>query len=308
MIRKIASIPPVAFLFLILTTLTAAQTPPANHSPSPKTKSPAATKFFEPLNQWKSAVLSGDRVTLQSLYSPSSMARLPQGDTNDPNEEPIFWSSLKAAGLTAIDPKILERQIPKPDQIVLITRVFLTIQSNNESKEYIMALTQLWQQEGANWKIQASQRSNPAPRPTIRLTEPTTTNPDLYPDPNEAQKDLDSALSAAAKDHKNVIVVFGGNWCYDCHVLDSTFKSPAIAPLLKANYHVVHINIGEYDQNLAIAAKYQTVLTHGVPALAVLDPKGNLLTSQKNGEFESAVKIGPSDITDFLKQWKPKTP
>ena len=183
-------------------------------------------------------------------------------------------------------------------------RVFLTVQSNGESKEYIMALTQLWQQEGGAWKIIASQRSNPAPRPTIRLTEPTTTNPDLYPDANEAQKDLDCALAAAAKDHKNVIVVFGGNWCYDCHVLDATFKTPAIAPLLKSNYHVVHINIGEYDQNLAIAAKYQTVLTHGVPALAVLDDKGKLLTSQKNGEFESAVKIGPSDITDFLNQWR----
>jgi thioredoxin 1 len=308
MIRKITFILPAAFLSLYLaTTLTPAQTP-ANHTPAAKTKSASTTKSFEPLNQWKSAVLNGDRVTLQSLYSPGGMARLPQGDTNDPNEEPIFWSSLKSAGLTAIDPKILERQIPKPGQLVLITRVFLTVQSNNESKEYIMSLTQLWQQEGSDWKIQATQRSNPAPRPTIRLTEPTTTNPDLYPDASEAQKDLAAALAAAAADHKNVIVVFGGNWCYDCHVLDATFKSPSIAPLLKANYHVVHINIGEYDQNLAIAAKYQTVLTHGVPALAVLDPKGNLLTSQKNGEFESAVKIGPSDITNFLKQWKPKSP
>jgi thioredoxin 1 len=307
MIRRIASITPVASLLLILATFTPAQTP-ANHTPTTKTKSASTTKSFEPLNQWKSAVLNGDRQTLQSLYSPGGMARLPQGDTNDPNEEPIFWSSLKSAGLTAIDPKILERQAPQPGQLVLITRVFITVQSNNETKEYIMALTQLWQQEGANWKIQASQRSNPAPRPTIRLTEPAITNPDLYPDANEAQKDLAIALSAASKDHKNVLVVFGGNWCYDCHVLDATFKSSAIAPLLKSSYHVVHINIGGYDQNLALAAKYQTVLTHGVPALAVLDPKGNLLTSQKNGEFESAVKIGPADITDFLKQWKPKTP
>jgi thioredoxin-related protein len=307
MIRRIASFTPFASLLLILATLTPAQTP-TNRTPATKTKSASTTKSFEPLNQWKSAVLNGDRPTLQSLYAPSGMARLPQGDTNDPNEEPIFWSSLRAAGLTAIDPKILERQIPKPGQLVLITRVFLTVQSNNESKEFIMSLTQLWQQEGTDWKIQATQRSNPAPRPTIRLTEPATTNPDLYPDPNEAQKDLAAAQSAAATDHKNVIVVFGGNWCYDCHVLDATFKSPAIAPILKANYHVVHINIGEYDQNLALAAKYQTVLTHGVPALAVLDPKGNLLTSQKNGEFESAVKIGPADITDFLKQWKPKSP
>ncbi len=302
MIRRIVLIPPAAFLFLIFAIITAAQTP-THHAPTAK-----SAKTFEPLNEWKSAVLNGDRVTLQSLYSPSAMARLPQGDTNDANEEPTFWSSLHNAGVTSVDPKVLERQTQQDGRLAIIMRVFLTVQSNGESKEYIMALTQLWQQEGGAWKIIASQRSNPAPRPTIRLTEPTTTNPDLYPDPNEAKKDLDSALAAAAKDHKNVIVVFGGNWCYDCHVLDATFKTPAIAPLLKSNYHVVHINIGEYDQNLALAAKYQTVLTHGVPALAVLDDKGKLLTSQKNGEFESAVKIGPSDITDFLKQWRPKSP
>jgi thioredoxin 1 len=308
MIRKIKFILPAALLSLFFaTTITPAQTP-TNHTPTPKTKSGSTAKSFEPLNQWKAAVLTGDRITLQSLYSPSAMARLPQGDTNDANEEPIFWSSLHTAGVTAIDPKILERQTPQAGRLAIIMRVFITVQSNGESKEYIMALTQLWEQEGSDWKIIASQRSNPAPRPTIRLTEPAITNPDLYPEPNEAQKDLDSALAAAAKDHKNVLVVFGGNWCYDCHVLDATFHTAAMAPLLKANYHVVHINIGEYDQNLAIAAKYQTVLTKGVPAVAVLNDKGNLLTSQKNGEFESAVKIGPSDITDFLKQWKPKTP
>jgi thioredoxin 1 len=302
MFQKISFIPVTAFLFLFLATFTPAQTP-AHHAPTAK-----SAKTFEPLNQWKSAVLNGDRVTLQSLYSPSAMARLPQGDTNDANEEPTFWSSLHNAGVTALDPKVLERQTQQGGRLAIIMRVFLTVQSNGESKEYIMVLTQLWEQQGSDWKIIASQRSNPAPRPTIRLTEPTITNPDLYPDANEAQKDLDSALAAAAKDHKNVLIVFGGNWCYDCHVLDATFKTAAIAPLLKSNYHVVHINIGEYDQNLAIAAKYQTVLTHGVPALAVLDDKGKLLTSQKNGEFESAVKIGPSDITDFLKQWKPKSP
>jgi thioredoxin 1 len=303
MFQKISSIPVTAILFLFLATaITAAQTP-THHAATAK-----SSKTFEPLNQWKAAVLSGDRVTLQSLCSPSAMARLPQGDTNDANEEPTFWSSLHSAGVTALDPKVLERQTTQPGRIAIIMRVFLTVQSNGESKEYIMVLTQLWEQEGNDWKIIASQRSNPAPRPTIRLTEPTTTNPDLYPEASEAQKDLDSALTAAAKDHKNVIIVFGGNWCYDCHVLDATFKTPAMASLLKANYHVVHINIGEYDQNLAIAAKYQTVLTHGVPALAVLDANGKLLTSQKNGEFESAVKIGPADITDFLKQWKPKSP
>ena len=102
-----------------------------------------------------------------------------------------------------------------------------------------------------------------------------------------------------------MILVFGANWCYDCHVLDATFHSKAIAPLVEANFHVVHINIGEQDKNLDLAAKYGVPLKKGVPALAVLDPNGTVVYSQKEGEFENSVRIGPADVTAFLKKWAP---
>ena len=100
----------------------------------------------------------------------------------------------------------------------------------------------------------------------------------------------------ATKDHKRVLLVFGGNWCYDCHVLDATFHSKEIAPLVNANYHVVHVNVGDYDKNLDLAKKYEIPLEKGVPSLAILDPDGKLVVSQKKGEFESTVRIGPEDV------------
>jgi hypothetical protein len=45
--------------------------------------------------------------------------------------------------------------------------------------------------------------------------------PDIYPAPTQATADIAAALSSAAASHKRVIVDFGGNWCTDCHVLDS---------------------------------------------------------------------------------------
>jgi ketosteroid isomerase-like protein len=304
MIRRFSHFLAIASLFLALPRNAPAQSP-ASHAPSAKTKSASASKAFEPLSQWKAAVLAGNLPTLQAFYSATTRTRLPQGDSTDPNEEAVFWTGMHAGGLTALDPKVLLREARQPGQIVLLMRVYLTIQEKGESHDYVMSLTQLWAQEGSDWKIAATQRSNPAPRPSIRLPEPAVPNPDLYPDPSEAQKDLDSALAAATHDHKHVIVVFGANWCYDCHVLDAAFHSAAIAPIVKANYHVVHVNIGNYDQNLDIAERLQTPLKKGVPVLAVLDSKGQVLTSQKNGEFESAYKIGPTDITDFLNHWKP---
>jgi len=299
MIRRIVLTAIAIFLFAL-------PGPRAQSSASTTKSKPAhASKPFEPLLQWKSAILEGNMLALQSLYSASTQNQVPQGNSTGPAEETAFWNAVHSAGLTALDPKVLERDTTPEGQIALLMRVYLTVQINGETKDVVIALTQLWSHDEGDWKIVATKRSNPGLRPEMKLPEPAVPNTDLYPDPNEAQKDLDAALTAAAKDHKNVIVVFGGNWCYDCHVLDATFHSASIAPLVTANYHVVHINIGDYDQNLAIAARLQTVLTKGVPALAVLDSKGNILTSQKNGEFESTVKLSPTDVTDFLKRWKP---
>ncbi|HET6142680.1 MAG TPA: hypothetical protein VFE02_04175, partial [Candidatus Acidoferrales bacterium] len=63
--------------------------------------------------------------------------------------------------------------------------------------------------------------------------------------------------------------------------------------------------VGNYDVNLDLAKKYEIPLNKGVPSLAILDPDGTLLVSQKNGEFESTVRIGPEDVLEFLKKWKP---
>jgi hypothetical protein len=101
-----------------------------------------------------------------------------------------------------------------------------------------------------------------------------------------------------------VILIFGGNWCYDCHVLDATFRSKTIAPLVAASYHVVHVNIGDYDKNLDIAQKYGVPLNKGVPSLAVLDADGTLVFSQKSGEFENTGRLGPDDVIQFLQKWK----
>ena len=237
--------------------------------------------------------------------SPEVFAQTPQGKTADPSEEPRFWSKFHSMGLTAIDPKVLERTSPEAGVTILTLRVYLTFGSGTKKTEMLVSAGQVWIQKGDDWLIMGTQRGDPVLRPILTLPEPVTPNTSLYPDPAEAPKDLAAVLSAAAKDHKNVIVVFGGNWCFDCHVLDAAFHSKEIAPIVTANFHVVHVNIGEYNVNTDIAKKYDVPLEKGVPAVAVLDSTGKLLTSQQHGEFESAVKIGPADITQFLEHWKP---
>jgi thiol:disulfide interchange protein len=128
---------------------------------------------------------------------------------------------------------------------------------------------------------------------------------DIYPDPAQAPADLAAALKTAAATHKRVLIDFGGNWCGDCQVLDIYFHNPANRPLLESNFVLVHINIGKMDENLAIAKKYKVPIKKGVPAIAVLSENGNLLYSQKSGQFEAMSKMESSEVTNFLVRWKP---
>ncbi len=115
-------------------------------------------------------------------------------------------------------------------------------------------------------------------------------------------------MKTAAASHKRVLVDFGGNWCGDCHVLDIYFHNAQNHPILDANFVLVHINIGRYDENTDIAKRYGIPLEKGVPALAVLNDQGKLLFSQKDGQFEKMRSLESSAITQFLVQWKPVKP
>jgi thioredoxin 1 len=138
----------------------------------------------------------------------------------------------------------------------------------------------------------------------IALTPAQSAERDIYPAPEQAKIDLAAALASAAATHKRVILDFGGNWCTDCHVLDLYFHDPANGPLLKANYILVHVNIGHMDENVDIAERYRIPLRKGVPALAVLGEHGELLYSQQTGEFETMRGMQSSAVTDFLVHWK----
>ncbi len=136
---------------------------------------------------------------------------------------------------------------------------------------------------------------------------PAIALPDIYPAPEQAQADLAAALKQAAVRHRRVIVDFGGNWCTDCHVLDTYMHDPANQAILEANFLVVHVNVGRVDRNQDIAERYGVPLGKGVPALAVLDSHGKLLYSQSGGEFEDMRHMDSGALTQFLQSWKPQS-
>jgi len=257
---------------------------------------------FAPLERWKAAVLAGDDASLRALYSAN-----PPADIQNPKKQPIpladelrLWEGLKGQGLSAVKIEIAKLE-PGPfagSQLVTF-EVELRLKTNSGFKTEYIIQTQVWQ-TGADPRIVAAVRGE-----SRRLKQPLKLNPNLYNPQADAKQEIKEALERARREHKNVILVFGGNWCYDCHVLDLAFHHPEIEPTLKAHYIVVHVDVGEYDKNLDLAEQYQVPLKKGVPALAVLASDGKLLYSQRGGEFEAARSLAPEDVLAFLKKWQP---
>jgi thioredoxin 1 len=266
------------------------------------TSARAATPAFPPFIQWRSAVISGNQAALENLYSRNPPARALRGRTEIPSvsDEYRYWTSLKTQGITEIQPKILSLEEANGK-----AQLVLRIDAKGGGRNLAASMVQIWVQQLDGWHIAITQRSDFQAEADRTLPVPAETNPMLYPPPAEAQADLRTASERAAKEHKRVLVVFGANWCYDCHVLDKTFHSPGFAPLVNGSYVVVHVNIGdEGKDNNDLAAKYGVALDRGVPNLAVLEPSGKVLVAQA-GEFQSTTKIGPSDVRSFLQKWRP---
>ncbi len=261
-------------------------------------KAPQAGATFAPLEQWKAAVLSGDAAKLSALYSTTPPARviLASGETSAQNDI-AFWTGLKAR---RINLEIAQSAASETgvQQVVFEAQIL----SAALSKPQTVYITngQLWQKQGEQWRIAATKRSE-----TARLQQPLSTNKEIYLPGLNARAEIAHALKLASQQHKRVLLVFGANWCYDCHVLDLAFHRPDVAAVLNPSFEVVHVDVGEYDKNLDIMRQYQVPKERGIPAVAVLDSNGKLLYSQQGGEFEKARGLGPEDVLAFLNKWKP---
>ena len=127
----------------------------------------------------------------------------------------------------------------------------------------------------------------------------------IYPSPAAAHADIQHAIAQAHRENKRILLDFGGNWCSDCKVLDYYFHEPPNRGLLERNFLLVDINVGLYTHNLNLAKKYDIPLHKGVPALAVLGSRGQLLYSSSGGQFENMTLVSLDSVTSFLEMWKP---
>jgi hypothetical protein len=255
---------------------------------------PDSTTAFPPLEAWKSAVVAGDAAALKALYSTAPAVHVQtNGVATSADADVSFWLGLKARSIKWETVAVLER--PWGTSVVFKAEVQL-------ANDQTLSITdgQGWRKQGEHWQLISVERAD-APH----LKQPSDMNKNIYPADTDAHAEIKEAEKKAAAQHKRVLLVFGANWCYDCHVLDLAFHRPDFATVM-AGYEVVHVDLGvDEKKNADLVKQFDVPLNKGIPALAVAESDGKLVVSQKNGEFEDARSMTPEALLEFLNKWKP---
>ena len=258
-------------------------------------QSAAPADSFAPFEQWKASVLAGDATTLKTFYSidPAAQIRIKtvmQGVDADTN----FWLSLKPKSMSVE----FVRLIVRPNIASVIFRAEVLA---GDGKKISLTDDQVWQKQGEQWRMVAAERTD-APQ----LPQPADMKKDLYPADADARAEIKEAEEKAGEEHKRLLLVFGANWCFDCHVLDLAFHRPDLAPLVDANYEVVHVDIGpDGKKNADLAKQFGVPLDKGVPSIAVAESSGTVVFRTSDGEVEDARGLTTETLTSLLTKWKP---
>jgi thiol-disulfide isomerase/thioredoxin len=121
----------------------------------------------------------------------------------------------------------------------------------------------------------------------------------------DADRAVTEARQRAIARHKLLLVDLGGNWCPDCRILAGTLENPRLKAFVEEHYELVMVDIGRFDKNLQIPARYGiTRRLDGVPALLVIDPHDNRLIDKGHvTALADARNMSPQALADWLASW-----
>jgi thiol-disulfide isomerase/thioredoxin len=159
----------------------------------------------------------------------------------------------------------------------------------------------------AAWLAISTGATSAAPPPKVGITD-LEKLPIVISKPYDPSADADAALNAAfaraRTSGKRVLIDLGGNWCPDCIILSNIMSLPEVAPFIAAHYEVVMVDVGRFNRNLQIPARFGvTRRMEGVPYVLITDPDGKLLNAGNAASLDEARTMQPQAIVDLLASW-----
>ena len=117
---------------------------------------------------------------------------------------------------------------------------------------------------------------------------------------------LDEFIDLSISRGKQPVVIFGGNWCPDCRILEGTLAMPTIKKFLQQHYQVMHIDIGRYDRNMELMDHLNIESKKGVPRVVILDLEKNIVNSSTSSEWTTARDRKQQEIYNYFQKFLSK--
>jgi thioredoxin-related protein len=123
-----------------------------------------------------------------------------------------------------------------------------------------------------------------------------------------AEQILKEACQQAAKEKKNVFIIFHASWCGWCHKMDEAMNDPAVKTFFDKNYVIRHLTVYESKGKealenpgaLALLTKYGGN-DQGIPYWLVFDKSGNLLAdSQVSPKNNTGCPASKEEVAYFV--------
>ena len=114
---------------------------------------------------------------------------------------------------------------------------------------------------------------------------------------------LDEFIDLSISKGKQPVVIFGGNWCPDCRILEGTLAMPTIKKFLQQHYQVMHIDIGRYDRNMELMDHLNIESKKGVPRVVILDLEKNIMNSSTSSEWTTARDRKQQEIYNYFQKF-----
>lgn len=142
----------------------------------------------------------------------------------------------------------------------------------------------------------------PAPqmKSVTEMAQLATPLPTPYDTRRDAEADLAATIAKAKKSGKRVLIDLGGNWCTDCRILAGVMELPELKPFIEKHYEVVSIDVGRFNKNMQIPARYGVPKLEGAPTILIVDTDGKLINATNAADLADARSMNPQGIANWL--------
>jgi thioredoxin-related protein len=128
-----------------------------------------------------------------------------------------------------------------------------------------------------------------------------------HPEAN-AELDIQNAVKLAKKEHKNVVIQAGGNWCIWCLRFNNYVQQTSeLKQIVDENYVYYHLNWSPENKNEKIFTEYGNPgEKFGYPVFIILDENGKQVHTQDSAVLEEGSGYSLQKVKEFFTTWKPK--